>query len=137
MDNAFKSQALKKQLDTTTTTFVPEVNRSKEIPEQLAIIRTRGSPEQGASEDEILREVIFSMQNIQGNLMTSGGDFQVLKPGLNVSEPVRKIVRELSDFGWLYKKITAGNFEAGEVWDSFSVALKQEMNEYYRWVALI
>ena len=64
------------------------------------------------------------MQNIQGNLFTTGGDFQVLKATLNVSEPVRKMAMELAELGWLYKKITTGNFEVGEIRDSFNVAIK-------------
>jgi hypothetical protein len=46
------------------------------------------------------------MQNISGNLIVTDKDFYMLKPSINVSEPVRRIVRELCEIGWLFKKIT-------------------------------
>ena len=47
------------------------------------------------------------MQNISGNLIIFEKDMYSLKASVNVSEPVRKIVRELCDIGWLFKKITS------------------------------
>ena len=52
INNTFKSESLKRhQQDFTSSTIVEELPRTKEMPEQLSIIRTKGSPEQGASEE--------------------------------------------------------------------------------------
>lgn len=65
------------------------------------------------------------MQNIQGNLIQYNRDIPAtLKPYLNVSEPVRKIVMEISEIGWLYKKATAKSFDTGEIIQSFSLAIE-------------
>lgn len=78
------------------------------------------------------------MQNISGNLIQpQDKDFYALKPTLSISEPVRRIVRELCEIGWLFRKVCSRPEEEGTVRDAFSIALKEEMNEYYRWIALI
>ncbi len=68
------------------------------------------------------------MQNISGNLITFEKDVYSLKPSVNVSEPVRKIVRELCDIGWLFKKITSKVEEEGTVRDAFNIAIREELN---------
>ena len=52
------------------------------------------------------------MQNIQGNLIQYSGDIpSTLKPYINVSDTVRKIVTEITEIGWLYKKATSKSYD--------------------------
>jgi gamma-tubulin complex component 3 len=54
-----------------------------------------------------------------------------------VSDTVRRIVKELAEVGWLYKKITNKFNEEGAVTRALNLAIKDEMGEYYRWLAII
>lgn len=141
LESNFQSQMNKRhQLDVTATTFKQEDfrDRHKTLPDKLTIIRSRGSAEQAASENDILRELLFAMQNIFGNLIQNNGDVPAtLKPYLNVSDPVRRMVTEISEIGWLYKKITTKNYDVGEIIESFSSAIENELAEFYRWIAVI
>ena len=61
------------------------------------MVRYRGSLEQGLSESHILKEVVFCLQNISSELvLTDKNGFSALKPDIQVSETVRRIIRELS-----------------------------------------
>lgn len=97
------------RLNTTESMMTSNLTATGRRPlsDQLINIRNRGSVEQNISELEILREVSFVMQNISGNLIIQDKDFFVLKPTLNISEPVRRIVRELCEVGWLFRKVSA------------------------------
>lgn len=71
------------------------------------MVRFRGSLEQGLNESQLLKQVVFCLQNISSQLIiTDRNGFSALKPEIQVNDTVRRIVRELSEIGWLYKKIT-------------------------------
>jgi hypothetical protein len=110
----FKSKVIQgnqnTRLNTTeslmTSTLMTSMAR-RPLPDQLINIRNKGSLEQNISELEILREITFVMQNISGNLIIQDKDYYALRPALNISEPVRRIVRELCEVGWLFRKVNS------------------------------
>ena len=59
------------------------------------------------SEGDIVRDLLFVFQGIQGSYIqyTSAEDAFTLRPNLVVSHSTRKIVNELCELGWLYKKV--------------------------------
>ena len=46
-------------------------------------------------------------------------------------------MREMCEIGWLFKKVTGKIEEEGTIRDALNTAIKEEINEYYRWLALI
>jgi hypothetical protein len=88
-----------------TNSFI-QPRRSGLNPDQYKIIRNRGSIEQGVAESDILREISYVLQNISGNFILYENGYYNIRGHINVTETVRRIVSELSDIGWLYKKIT-------------------------------
>ncbi len=54
-----------------------------------------------------------------------------------MSETVRDIVTELCEIGWLYKRIVTTLKDKGSIEKALVVAVQEEMNEYYRWLAVI
>ena len=52
-----------------------------------------------------MRQLIFALDNGVSNDIIETKDGYELRPGLAVTDPVRKIVSQMSDLGWLLKKI--------------------------------
>jgi gamma-tubulin complex component 3 len=71
-------------------------------------------------------------------------DAYCLNPGLNVSASTHKIVSELCELGWLYKKVTDWVKKHGDgvqsislVAQSLTFAIQAELTEYYRLLAVL
>lgn len=47
------------------------------------------------------------------------------------------MVSEIADLGWLHRKINEEIGNAGMVWNSLRLAVKKQLSEYYRWVAIM
>jgi len=105
-------------------------------------VKTKGSTT--VSENELLRDTLFAFQGIDGKNVyySAHDDGFVIKPTLSLSDPVRKMVLQLCEMGWLYKKVVNFIEEAnidsrGLVHQSLCYALKEELNEYYRLIAVL
>jgi hypothetical protein len=65
----------------------------------------------------------------------------LIQPGLGVSDPVKRIVSELCELGWLYKKIDSfikvANSNPAFTVQSFIFAIQNELNEYYKLIAVL
>jgi gamma-tubulin complex component 3 len=59
------------------------------------------------NEDVIVRDLLYAFQGIDGQYITYSvlDDAYVLAPNVNVSESTRKIICELSELGWLFKRV--------------------------------
>ena len=70
-------------------------------------------------------------------------DCYIIQPNIGVSDSVRKMVGELCEMGWMYRKIieyinmNVDETSIGIVTQSFCFALHQELTEYYRLIALL
>lgn len=96
------------------------------MAEQLRMVRYRGSLEQGISEGLILKEITFKLQNIKTEyIITDVQGFSALKPTIEVGDTVRRMVRELSEIGWLYSKITDIGEEGGAVAKALRLAIRE------------
>jgi len=105
-------------------------------------VKTTGT--KTVSEQELLRDTLFAFQGIDGRNVyySAHDDGFVIKPTLSLSDPVRKMVLQLCEMGWLYKKVVNFIEEAnidsrGLVHQSLCYALKEELNEYYRLIAVL
>jgi hypothetical protein len=47
------------------------------------------------------------------------------------------MVKYVCDIGWLYRRITGSLHERGTIEKSLALAVQEELNEYYRWLAVI
>jgi gamma-tubulin complex component 3 len=59
------------------------------------------------TEDQIVRDLLFVFQGIDGQKITYSllEDAYILAPNLTLSPSTRKLVQELSELGWLFKKV--------------------------------
>ena len=113
------------------------------------VIRERESPRETAlapqklAEAELLRSLLFAMQNISSAHITFSDleDAFIIQPNLDLSDSVRRLVAELCEMGWLYRNIAKYADENAEdgglVVQSFCSALRRELTEYYRLLALL
>ena len=72
-----------------------------------AVDSKAGSEADVVKEADIIRDLIFVFQGIQGvNILYSNNeDAFTLRHNLVVSHSTRKIVNELCELGWLYRKV--------------------------------
>ena len=100
-------------------------------------------PTQRLAEADILRSLLFAMQNINSAHITFSDleDAFIIQPNLELSDSVRRLVSELCEMGWLYRNIVKyadeNSDDGGLVVQSFCSALRKELTEYYRLLALL
>lgn len=85
------------------------VKTSSTKQKQLDYLKTLrfNSPSGEVNEDVIVRDLLFVFQGIQGQHISYSllEDAFVLAPNLMVSPSTRKLIGELSELGWLFKKV--------------------------------
>ena len=133
-------------MNTTTQTRNTQFGRKDEL--QASVIKivqkitNKGNPSIDLSEHDLLRDILFSFQGIDGNYISFSlhEDAFVIKPTISLSEPVKKMVSQLCEMGWLFKKICdflKDQAERGLVYQSLCYGIKEELNEYYRLIAIL
>ncbi|KAF9133299.1 Gamma-tubulin complex component 3 [Mortierella sp. 14UC] len=123
----------------TTTRYSPlssgDQNNSPDVEDQR----------QEVEESDLLRDLIFVFQGIDGKLVKLGAESGTctIDPWLNISHSTRGLVSRLTELGWLYKKVnqyvqkTLKESTAGLVGQSFCSALQHELVEYFRLIAVL
>ena len=61
-------------------------------------------------------------------IISDNQGISALKPMIEVSDTVRRMVRELAEIGWLYSKITDTVEEGGAVAKALRLAIREEMS---------
>ncbi|CDW82197.1 gamma-tubulin complex [Stylonychia lemnae] len=98
------------------------------------------------NEDTIVRDLIYVFQGIQGQHIQYSmlEDSFILSPSCIVSPSTRKIINELCELGWLFKKVyewLSRNQETqshiNQVTQSLTFAIQSELTEYYRLIAIL
>lgn len=131
--------------DTNTTTAINNISSLSLSPlaqprargssaDQVKIARSRGSLEEGVQESDLVRQLIFVFGNTASTDIIDTGDGYQLRPSLNVSETVKRMVGDLSELGWLHKRILKYSDKAGTVGKALKLGVSEELNEYYRWI---
>ena len=131
--------------------FHPPIPPKPKNPEGL--IQQRNSPPRQAqavarptSERELIRELIFSFQGIEGTVLRRKNDRFAISEQYkkNLPPSVVQISLRLAELGWLYSKVDAActqmqedEREVGLVGQSFITAMKNELSEYYRLLSLL
>lgn len=104
----------------------PNTSNVPTVSKDLRQIRFRGSHTSGISEEHILKEITFRLQNIKSELIIVDGEgYSALRPTIDVSDTVRRIVRQLSEMGWLYGKIIDEREDGGAVKKALKLAVRE------------
>ena len=91
--------------------------------ETIKKYRDRGDATHKVSEATLLRDITFALSNVEANYIVFEEDHYHLHPEIKVTDTVRRIVRELSDIGWLYHKITESTKEDGVITKALKIAI--------------
>ena len=85
--------------------------RKEENPNNISKIiqkvTNKGNPSIDLSETDIIRDILFSFQGIDGNYISYSKheDAYVIKPTVSLSDPVKRMVSILCEMGWLFRKL--------------------------------
>ena len=94
----------------------------------------------------IVRDLLFVFQGINGQFIQYSHleDSYQLSPHVTISPAAKKLVNELCELGWLFKKVNdwlSRNFEnqaqCTQVTQSLCFAVHGELTEYYRLLAIL
>jgi hypothetical protein len=104
---------------------LPQPRRPTQLADQLKVVRTRGSVEDGVSEIDLVRQLSFAFTNTSSSEIVETADGYQLKSSLNVTETVRRMVSELADLGWLHRRITKAGEKEGAVRRALKLAIQE------------
>lgn len=110
-------------------------NQNRQLDEKIA-------------EKDIVRDLLFVFQGIEGKLIqySFAEDAYILQPSLLVSPSTRKIINELCELGWLYKKVndwlklnveTSLSMDVNQVTQALCFSIQSELNEYFRLLSIL
>ncbi|EGG17607.1 spindle pole body component 98 [Cavenderia fasciculata] len=94
-------------------------------------------------ESSLMVDLIFVLQGIEGKYIKFYQDIDAFSvdPSVNVPRCVRDLVGRICEFGWIFKQIrlflTSPFSKNGLTNQSFCAAVKDEMTEFYRTIALL
>lgn len=105
-------------------------------------IRSKKRQRPNIPESELLRDVIFLFQGVNGRHVQFDDKVQALKiDSAEISNPTKEMLNRLAELGWLYKRIqryTERKLDnMGLVEQSFVSALQERLSEYYRTIAIL
>ncbi|CAI2385190.1 unnamed protein product [Moneuplotes crassus] len=100
---------------------------------------------QDISEEALCKDLLYVFQGIDGQNISFSilEDSFVLAPNVNVSESTRKLVTEMCELGWLYKKVNdfmnrnIDSTYCDQVTQSLCFAFQAELTEFYRLIAIL
>lgn len=138
MANIFR-ETRKRELNITTDTNTTAINNISSLSlsplaqprgrgssaDQAKIARNRGSLEENIQESDLVRQLIFVFGNTASTEIIDTGDGYQLRPSLNVSETVKRMVADLSELGWLHKRILKHADKSGTVGKALKLAVTE------------
>jgi len=104
-------------------------------------VSTAKSSDLAPSEQDLVRELVFVFQGIEGSLIKRKGQIYSLDPKVFLSAHQRSTVLKLCEIGWLYGRVHSFTEQQacesgyGLVGQGLVTALREELTEYYRLVA--
>mmetsp|Transcript_18048 Transcript_18048/g.30731 ORF Transcript_18048/g.30731 Transcript_18048/m.30731 type:complete len:880 (+) Transcript_18048:153-2792(+) len=114
---------------------------SQQKKEDETLVSSRGTE----TEALLVRDVIYAFQGIDGHLVKYNPKLErfSIAPLRTISASLRGIVLRLCEVGWLYRRVSKYIHETicaeqlGLVSQSFSSALRDELTEYFRLIAVL
>lgn len=89
--------------------------RRAQSADYVRIARNRGLVDEKFQESDLVRQLIFIFGNNSSNDIVEFEDGYHLKTTIPASDTVKKMVRELSQLGWLHKQIIKHSEKKGTV----------------------
>jgi gamma-tubulin complex component 3 len=121
-------------------------NRQKENRAgQLQLLKHFRYRSKEISEEILWKDLLYIFQGIDGQFISFSllEDAFVLEPSVNVSSSTRKLVTEMWELGWLYRKVNGfmtRNIDS-TYWDQVTQSLwftfQAELTEFYRLIAML
>ncbi|EIE76966.1 hypothetical protein RO3G_01670 [Rhizopus delemar RA 99-880] len=115
-------------------------------PPAIQLAKAKASYRPDVSESDILRDLIFIFQGIDGQyikLNPTTDEYLIDKQLLCVSEPTEQLIYRLTETGWLYTHIKSFIEEnmnlnrSGLVGQSLCAAIQDELTDYYKLIAIL
>ncbi|KAK8721079.1 hypothetical protein OTU49_012942 [Cherax quadricarinatus] len=151
---------LQQQQSTTSYALkLPQQPQQQQQPQQLQPSKQQQKQSyfknvMEVAEKVLIREVLFIFQGIEGSIIKfdASKDTYRIDNKVRLSASQKELILKLSDVGWLYNKVqsfcewggsvagserTAGRSTAGLVNQSLVLALREELTEYCRLIALL
>jgi len=126
------------------STILRRTEPQENITKLVHKIANKGNSMMDVSENDLLRDVLFAFQRIDGTYVyySPKDDKYLIKPIIALSEPVKKMVLDLCEMGWLYKNVSTfieqnNAASKGLVFQALCGAIKDELEEYYRLIATL
>lgn len=111
------------------------------LGEMCKKISDKGNTVIDLKESDLVSDIIFVFQGIDGHYIQFNvqEDAFLLKPNVPVKHGVRQLVNRICEIGWLFKKVSSflQKQPLGLVNQSLQLAIKNELNEYYRLIAIL
>jgi len=127
-----------------SATILRKTETQENITKLVHKISNKGNLSLDVSENDLLRDILFAFQKIDGTYVyyCSQEDKYLIKPIIALSEPVKKMVLDLCEMGWLYRNVSNfveqnGSQSQGLVFQALCGALRDELEEYYRLLATL
>jgi gamma-tubulin complex component 3 len=121
-----------------------EKDQGSNMQKAIQKVTNKGNANLDISESDLIRDILFAFQGIDGTYInySKHEDSFVLKSTVALSDPVKKMVYQLCEMGWLFRKVVDfiqinNDATNGLIFQSFCFALKEELNEYYRLIAIL
>ena len=121
--------------------------KSKSRSSRPHSIHVDGSNQFRVTEHELIREILFAFQGLNGKIITldsaQDGKFVIANNHYDISPSMRSLALRLCNMGWLFNKINkyctfiSKEKSYGHVTQSFASALKDEILEYHRLITVI
>ena len=120
--------------------------RQKDIVDGGPLKWTSQEPETEASERELIRELLYVFQGIEGSILlrNSDGSFYLCPSKRDFYSPSTvQLTLRLAELGWLFNTIhgfieqSSGQKDVGLVGQSLVTGLREELADYYRLLSLL
>lgn len=95
------------------------------------------------SEQLLLRDLLYVFQGIDGEYITYNNNKQLYEIRCEIPSSTKLLIEKLCDIGWIYKKIknliseSEKDTTLGQINNSFCSIIEDELNEYYRLIAIL
>ena len=114
----------------------------------MVVGQDKPSSARDVKEQDIVRDLLYVFQGIEGKLIqySFAEDAFILQHQLSVTPSTRKIINELCELGWLFRKVndwlkrnieTSVSMDVNQVTQALCFSIQSELNEYFRLMAIL
>lgn len=109
------------------------------------VVKSSAQLKQDSFRKLLVRDVLFAFQGIDGHLVQFNSAEQSFKIAAiaTITRPMRQLALELCEMGWMFRHVSSfldkalNNPQLGLVSHSFASAVREELQDYYRLIAVL